>query len=824
MDQLSMCGDPVRGAYSDPFALSVWGNMSSSESEFSDTEGATGKAKAVHSKVRHCVLACFHAVIKATDKRTMFGYWSSFIPNTPGIGPLPQAHTLFTVIIKDPSPKARTGSLALLTALLEGSKQYLMVAEESEQYRTAPFTPFSVTLGHMIKEIHRCLLLALVAENSPRAITQIIKCLATLVPNVPYQRLKPGLLSKLVKQLKPFLSHRDPNIRVGCLTCLGAMVSTQSPLLEVCHILQPHSLPGRLSLSSSPASNTNHPPSHTDPMLPGDNINGASPLPSPSGSSGNLTPMSTPAEGGDTCWLMRLCIGNVTLHLMDETEGVTRGSDSLQPLPVRLESLQLLAQLAKGYFPLVRTSLLLIRRLIEYCLRDQDTAIQLHGMKLLEVTTASLLLQVQNTTDCTQMHDFWLYVITAMLPLATQPNNYYAVRSAACDCLANIGPVLFEKLPMDKQVLCITWLLGMTHDDNHHVRAAAVRGLGICILYPCLREDVSFVADTANTVIVAMEETSIVVRAKAAWSLGNLSDALVLNKDGGDTEFVDDFSDMLLLKLFNLAIAGCHDNDKVKYNTVRALGSLLHYLPARSVDNSRFKETVQLCIETLIKNIGTGSMKVRWNACYAVGRMLHNENLAVGEAPWTHDLYTALTSVVKQCNNFKVKINAATALSVPRVRRCYGNAQEMASVWSSLVEALQTAELITDFGEFRYRENLVDQVCGTLVHLAKLLQQGDLDLVGASFSDDPTLLQGYMLKYRQLLNSQTSEVAEEKGSAMSAAVAHVESLATLDNLSDSELICIRSLTQLLTKTLPSDEKISLQATPASPTSFLQTYD
>ena len=43
-------------------------------------------------------------------------------------------------------------------------------------------------------------------------------------------------------------------------------------------------------------------------------------------------------------------------------------------------------------------------------------------------------------------------------------------------------------LQMDKQVLCITWLLGMTHDENHHVRAAAVRGLGIYVLYPCLRE------------------------------------------------------------------------------------------------------------------------------------------------------------------------------------------------------------------------------------------------------------------------------------------------------------------------------------------------
>ena len=45
----------------------------------------------------------------------------------------------------------------------------------SEAYQNAPFTTFSVTLGHMIKEVHRCLLLALASENSPLAITQIIK-------------------------------------------------------------------------------------------------------------------------------------------------------------------------------------------------------------------------------------------------------------------------------------------------------------------------------------------------------------------------------------------------------------------------------------------------------------------------------------------------------------------------------------------------------------------------------------------------------------------------------------------------------------------------
>ena len=45
---------------------------------------------------------------------------------------------------------------------------------------------------------------------------------------------------------------------------------------------------------------------------------------------------------------------------------------------------------------------------------------------------------------------------------------------------------------------------------------------------------------------------------------------------------MDDFSDMLLLKLFDVATKGSQDNDKVKSNAVRALGNLLRYLPERS--------------------------------------------------------------------------------------------------------------------------------------------------------------------------------------------------------------------------------------------------
>ncbi len=53
-------------------------------------------------------------------------------------------------------------------------------------------------------------------------------------------------------------------------------------------------------------------------------------------------------------------------------------------------------------------------------------------------------------------------------------------------------------------------------------------------------------------------------------------------RESGDEAFLDDFSDMLLLKLLDVATRRAYDNDKVKSNAVRALGNLLRYLPQRS--------------------------------------------------------------------------------------------------------------------------------------------------------------------------------------------------------------------------------------------------
>ncbi len=65
---------------------------------------------------------------------------------------------------------------------------------------------------------------------------------------------------------------------------------------------------------------------------------------------------------------------------------------------------------------------------------------------------------------------------------------------------------------------------------------------------------------------------------------------------------------------------------------------------------------------------------------------------------------------MRDCKNFKVRINAALAFSVPATRGCYGNTAQLTYIWDSLLVAVSAAEHVTDFAEYRYRDNFTDQV------------------------------------------------------------------------------------------------------------------
>uniref|UniRef100_A0A8D2B6Q2 HEAT repeat-containing protein 6 n=1 Tax=Sciurus vulgaris TaxID=55149 RepID=A0A8D2B6Q2_SCIVU len=634
---LGIQGLPVDGSgasgkerVSSPFTTSSWKRVSSSESDYSDAEGGLqGKMRSYQAKVRQGALACFLSTIKSIEKKVLYGYWSAFVPDTPELGS-PQSLSLMTLALKDPSPKTRACALQVLSAILEGSKQFLSVAEDISDHRRA-FTPFSVMIASSIRELHRCLLLALVAESSSQTLTQIIKCLANLVSNAPYNRLKLSLLTKVWNQIKPYIRHKDVNVRVSSLTLLGAIVSTHAPLPEVQLLLQQ---PCSSGLSSSNSA--------TPHLSPADWWKKA-----PAASSLEETSVSSPKGSLEPCWLIRLCISTVVLPKEDCYSGGDAGSaagSTFEPSPMRLEA--------------------------------------------------------------------------------------------------------FSSLPNDRQILCITMLLGLNDSKNRLVKAATSRALGVYVLFPCLRQDVIFVADTANAILMSLQDKSLNVRAKAAWSLGNLTDTLIVNMETPDPSFQEEFSGLLLLKMLRSAIEASKDKDKVKSNAVRALGNLLHFLQPCHIEKPIFAEIIEESIQALISTVLIeAAMKVRWNACYAMGNVFKNPALPLGTAPWTSQAYDALTSVVTSCKNFKVRIRSATALSIPSKRERYGSVEQYAQIWNALVTALQKSEDTTDFLEFKYCASLRTQICQALIHLLNLASASDLPCIKETLELNGDMVRSYLLQF-----------------------------------------------------------------------------
>uniref|UniRef100_A0A8C0QUZ5 HEAT repeat-containing protein 6 n=1 Tax=Canis lupus dingo TaxID=286419 RepID=A0A8C0QUZ5_CANLU len=624
---------PVEGSaagkdrVSPPFRSASWKRVSSSESDYSDAEGGMqSKMRSYQAKVRQGALACFLSTIKSIEKKVLYGYWSAFVPDTPELGS-PQSVSLMTLTLKDPSPKTRACALQVLSAILEGSKQFLSVAEDTSDHRRA-FTPFSVMIASSIRELHRCLLLALVAESSSQTLTQIIKCLANLVSNSPYNRLKLSLLTKVWNQIKPYIRHKDVNVRVSSFTLLGAIVSTHAPLPEVQLLLQ--------QPCSSGLNNSN---SATPHLSTPDWWKKA-----PSGPFLEEASVSSPKGTSEPCWLIRLCISTVVLPKEDSCSGSDAGcaaGSTYEPSPMRLEALQ-----------------------------------------------------------------------------------------------------------SDRQILCITMLLGLNDSKNRLVKAATSRALGVYVLFPCLRQDVIFVADTANAILMSLQDKSLNVRAKAAWSLGNLTDTLIVNMETPDPSFQEEFSGLLLLKMLRSAIEASRDKDKVKSNAVRALGNLLHFLQPSHIEKPRFAEIIEESIQALISTVLIeAAMKVRWNACYAMGNVFKNPALPLGTAPWTSQAYNALTSVVTSCKNFKVRIRSATALSIPSKREHYGSVDQYVQIWNALVTALQKSEDTTDFLEFKYCASLRTQICQALIHLLSLASASDLPCIRETLELNGDMVQSFILQF-----------------------------------------------------------------------------
>lgn len=676
--------------------VQFWRKTSSSESEFSDTEaGHLARQRHLQAGVRRNVYIVLKLITKVVESRDMLGYWLHFLPDIPVTVGAPQTQTILLTILKDPNPQVRVAALDLLTDFVTKYKPFLGLAAYSGSKRTA-FTTLSETVAAILGEIHRCLHLAIIAENDSVQIIQLLKCLAAVVAGSPYHRLQQGLLSRVIIDVAAFLDSRGFQEQVAALTVLGAVVNVAPLPKEVLEALEQSSV-AELR-----------------------------------GRGGGGSP------GGGPCWLAVACADKLLPDMADSFQVAT--------LAVRVEALQVLTSMCQGYFAQLMRSRECVTSAIKKCLLDSSSTIKIHALKLVGALSKKLAEAMDvkreegggDTVDYLGLgRHLWLdCLLSGTLQAFLQDYSEPMLQTESCNCLSAIGTVIWDSLPEDRKVLCITVVLGLARspDTNGNVaeraedvfvRNAAIRCLSVFCMYNSLREDLLFLMDVGEIAVEALGDSS--VRIKASWALSNVAEMLSeLRKCKSKT--ASEVPSSFLCLLGNAAIHLQPDKNQVQANTFRALGCLLQFISLENLENEGVRQLVANATACLIQYRSAGLMKARWNACYSLGCLLGNADIVSKGYIDVGAVLDALISSLNTCSNFKVRIQAASALAVAKERGTYGH--HMATVWSGTLTALEGTKQQVDYRELQHQEQLREQLCTTICHLLSLAKPEDLPEMG----------------------------------------------------------------------------------------------
>ena len=88
--------------------------------------------------------------------------------------------------------------------------------------------------------------------------------------------------------------------------------------------------------------------------------------------------------------------------------------------------------------------------------------------------------------------------------------------------------------------------------------------------YTYSTQDLSFLMDAMHIISLQVKSKDLPIRVQAAWSLGNLCDVL-----RGREEIL---TPLVYVQLLDACLSTCKDHERVRVNSIRALGHLLYGL------------------------------------------------------------------------------------------------------------------------------------------------------------------------------------------------------------------------------------------------------
>ncbi|XP_050474529.1 HEAT repeat-containing protein 6 isoform X1 [Bombus huntii] len=679
-------------------------SLYSSDSDTSDTE--SNNSVFMDSKVRLESVRLLQVLVENSPSREIFGFW----PQIVATGSRNNARVLTRSILKECVSKVKQHMLSTLTELLIDAKPFLMHAEDVHH---TSFITFFGTVCLMIKELHFTLCLILNGEKNVAVLTHGLKCAAALVQGTPYTRLKTGLATKLMRNCRPYIFHKDPTVRVAALSVFEAIASCDPVTPEIFEILVKQSAVNIASdqpVNISVSDNTEEDEEGEEEIDIEDLKN-------------NLINEYNNELFKETniCFLIHVCLENI--------------SNKTMSTPVRLQSLKLIGRMAFSTGSLVFPHTELITMTLVGIIQDSETQIILHSCRALEIMAGCLM---NIDSEDKNVSVFWNIIFDPITSLLQHPQTI--IREAACDCLGSINSIIFAQLQRQKAVLIITILFGAVHDKESAVRAAGLRALGMLVTLPALKEETGFLMDLADIVCLSADDKNLGVRIKGAWALANLCNCLSKETNHEEVEPIP--LEMLLPQIYQVSIKASKDNDKVKCNAVRALGSILYLCP-----NKHILKDTSSGLEALINCATVGNdMKVRWNACRALGLVLSNNPDNILQPSWRDQVFPVLCNLICDSPNFKVRTNAAWALY-----SCNSYGKYIITLWKSLILAFENSQHVPSYIEYPHRDALIQQLCLTLSHVATCTEVSDLQNLWTEISEHVDDVSNYVKQFQEII-------------------------------------------------------------------------
>ncbi|RKP02411.1 hypothetical protein CXG81DRAFT_24955 [Caulochytrium protostelioides] len=157
----------------------------------------------------------------------------------------------------------------------------------------------------------------------------------------------------------------------------------------------------------------------------------------------------------------------------------------------------------------------------------------------------------------------------------------------------------------------------------------------------------------------------------------------------------DGLTAALATQVWDAGLHASRDHDKCRANGARIVGSLLRVAPAAFVAAAAAR--LDMTVQVLCRNVGTGSVKTRWNACYALQAILNvpavGHLMAAPECPWRGLVWETLLHAIEASTNYKVRIAALSALLAPVSSGAYGTPQQRAQIAGRLEHLLRPSAL-----------------------------------------------------------------------------------------------------------------------------------